>query len=77
MEEKIYSMLNDVRPEFDFKDSKDFVQDGYLDSFDVVTLISELEDEFEIVVDGMEVVPENFESVAAICRLIERSDKRA
>lgn len=77
MEEKIYAMLGDIRPEFDFKDSDNFVEDGYLDSFDVVALITEIEEEFDIIVDGMEVMPENFESVAAICKLIERSEKRA
>lgn len=77
MEEKIYAILADIRPEFDFKESDNFVEDGFLDSFDVVTLVSEIEEKFDVVVDGMDVMPENFETVAAICELIERSDKKA
>ena len=74
MEEKIYAILTDIRPEFDFKESDNFVEDGFLDSFDVVTLVSEIEEKFDVIVDGMDV---NFETVAAICELIERSDKKA
>lgn len=77
MKEKIYAMLSDIRPEFEFEESENFVEDGYLDSFDVVTLISEIEGEFGVIVDGMEIMPENFVSVEAICELVERSDKKA
>ena len=76
MKEKIYAILTDIRPEFDFKESENFVEDGFLDSFDVVTLVSEIEDQFEVIVDGMDVMPQNFETVDAICKLIERSDKK-
>lgn len=73
MEEKIYSILEELRPEFDFKNSKNFVEDGYLDSFDVVTLVAEIEAKFNILIDGLEVLPENFETVEAICALINKN----
>ena len=41
--EKIYEILQDLRPEFDFHSSENFIEDGYLDSFDLVSLVSELE----------------------------------
>ena len=44
MEEKIYAILTDIRPEFDFTESDNFVEDGFLDYFDVVTLVSEIEE---------------------------------
>ncbi len=72
MEEKIYKMLEEIRPEFDFRDSDDFIEDGYLDSFDIVTLVSMLEGEFRIVIDGLEVVPENFSNTKAISELVKR-----
>jgi acyl carrier protein len=72
MEEKIYKILEELRPEFDFRGSDDFVEDGYLDSFDVVSLVSEIEGEFNIVIDGLDVLPENFATVSSICGLIER-----
>lgn len=73
MEEKILSILKELRPEFDFKESDNFVEDGYLDSFDIVTLVSELETEFDIVIDGLDVLPENFETVKDICNMVNKS----
>ncbi len=76
MQEKILGILKTIRPEFDFNDSEDFVEDGYLDSFDIVVVIDELEKEFNIIVDGLEVIPENFATVDAIETLVKKSEKR-
>lgn len=73
MNEKIMDMLNELRPEFDFEKSEDFVMDGLLDSFDIISLVSMLEEKYGCKVDGMDIVPENFSSVAAIKSLVERS----
>ena len=73
MEEKIYNILKEIRPEFDFEESDNFVEDGYLDSFDIVTLVSELETAFDIVIDGLAVLPENFETIEAICNMVRKS----
>lgn len=73
MEEKVYSILKEIRPEFDFEESENFVEDGYLDSFDIVTLVSELETAFDVVIDGMDVLPENFETVQDICNMVNKS----
>lgn len=71
--EIVYKILEDLRPEFDFRESDSFVEDGFLDSFDIVSLVSEIEERFSISIDGLDVLPENFESVDAIVRLIEKS----
>lgn len=73
MEEKIIKILKEIRPEFDFEESENFVEDGYLDSFDIVTLVSELETAFDIVIDGLDVLPENFETVQDICHMVNKS----
>lgn len=73
MEEKVLSILKEIRPEFDFEESDNFVEDGYLDSFDIVTLVSELETAFDVVIDGLDVLPENFETVQDICNLVDKS----
>lgn len=73
MEEKIFGILKEIRPEFDFEESDNFVEDGYLDSFDIVTLVSELETAFDIVIDGLDVLPENFETVQDICNMVNKS----
>lgn len=76
MEKEIYEMLKDIRPEFDFEESEDFIEDGFLDSFDIVTLVDEIEGKFSVLIDGMEILPENFNNISAICNLIERSEKK-
>lgn len=76
MEEKVLSILKELRPEFEFEESNNFVEDGYLDSFDIVTLISELETVFDVVIDGLDVLPENFETVEDICNLVNNSKEK-
>ncbi len=73
MNEQILEILNELRPEFDFSASQDFVDDGYLDSFDVVTLVSELEERFDILIDALDILPENFANVEAIAALVKKS----
>lgn len=75
MYNKLLEILNKLRPEFDFANSKDFIEDGYLDSFDVVSLVCELEENFGIQIDGEDIIPENFISVKSIEDLVERSEK--
>ena len=76
MEEKILQILKDVQPDFAFEDDVDFIEEGYLDSFDIVTLISDLESAFHILISALEIVPENFGSVRAIAALVAKSEKR-
>lgn len=71
--EIIFKMLEELRPEFDFRDSDNFIEDGYLDSFDLVTLISMIEEKFEISIDGLDIIPENFESAEKIQELIKKN----
>lgn len=73
MEEKVFSILKEIRPEFDFEESDNFVEDGYLDSFDIVTLVSELETAFDVVIDGLDVLPENFGTIQDICNMVNKS----
>ncbi len=73
MNEQIMEMLNELRPEFDFEDSDDFVMDGLLDSFDIISLVSMLEEKYECKVDGLDIVPENFSSVDVIVELVKKS----
>lgn len=68
--DKIREILVDTRPEYDFLDDVDFIEAGMLDSFDVITLVTELEEEFDVQIDGADIVPENFASINAIKNLI-------
>lgn len=73
MNEQIMAMLNELRPEFDFTDSDDFVMDGLLDSFDIISLVSMLEERYGCKVDGLDIVPENFASIDSIIDLMKKS----
>lgn len=73
MREKIIQILTDLRPEFDFTDDVNFIEEGMLDSFDIVTLVSDLDSTFGISIDGVDIVPENFSSVESIINLLKKN----
>lgn len=70
---KITDILQEIRPDFDFSESDNFIEDKSLDSFDVVSLVSELEDAFGITIDGLDIIPENFINVGKIEQLVVKS----
>ena len=70
MREQIIRILTELRPEFDFSQEVDFVEEGMLDSFDIVSLVSELDATYGISIDGMDILPENFSSVKSIEQLL-------
>lgn len=71
--EKIMEILQGIRPEFDFSSSEDFIEDGYLDSFDLVSLVSELDETFDISIDGLDIIPENFKSLDTITNVVKKN----
>ncbi len=73
IEIRIQNMLEDIKPEQDFENSEDYIEDGLLDSFDVISLVDMIEEEFGVLIDGLDIVPENFVSIKAIIELIDRS----
>ncbi len=74
MKEEIIKILEEARPEFDFNDENiDYISAGYLDSFDIITLVVDLETKFDVKILGALILPENFSSVAAILKLIATS----
>jgi acyl carrier protein len=66
-------LLQGIRPEFDFTVSRDFIGDGMLDSFDMVTLVATLDKTYGISIDGMDIVPENFQNLETIANLLRKS----
>jgi acyl carrier protein len=68
----ILEILTEIRPEFDFTGSEDFIEEGLLDSFDVVTLVSDIEKNYGISIEGVDILPENFRNAAAIKALLQR-----
>ena len=72
---KVPDILSQIRPEIDISGSDDFFEDGALDSFDLITLVSEIDRTYGISIDGLDIVPENFSSLARIEALIVRYGK--
>ena len=73
MKEKIIAILNDLRPEFSFTEDMDFIEEGMLDSFDIVSLVDELEEGFGVKIQGIDVIPSNFSTVDNIIALLKKS----
>jgi len=65
-------ILKEIRPEFDFTASNDFMADGMLDSFDMVTLVATLDKTYGISIQGTDIVPENFKNLQAIEALLRQ-----
>ena len=72
MKEKLMKILKDLRADVDFEKEKKLIDDVILDSFDIVTLVSELNSEFDVEINVMDLEPENFNTVAAMMELIEK-----
>jgi len=70
MKQKVTSILQEIRPEFDFTQELNFIEGGMLDSFDIVSLVTVLDEHFGISIDGMDILPENFVSVDSIVKLL-------
>ena len=69
--EKLLELLKGVRPDVDFENETALIDDGLLDSFDVVSIISEIDDVFGVQIRINELDPENFNSAEAIWKLVQ------
>jgi acyl carrier protein len=70
--EELLKILEDVRDDIDFADASDLVSGKILTSFDIIQLISTLDDEYDISIPASEIVPANFDTAEAIYALIQR-----
>lgn len=68
---KLTEILAEIRPEYDFTESDNFFEDGYIDSFDLISLVAALDKEFKIKIKGTDIVPENFRNIDAINSLLQ------
>lgn len=72
MLEQIIEILKDINPDNDYENETALIDNGLLDSFDIVTLVGELNDAFDITITVVDLVPENFNSAAAMAALVEK-----
>ena len=70
--EKLIEILEDIQPDVDYESCEDLIDGHYLDSLSIISLISEIEEEFDITVPAVEIIPDNFNSAKKIMAMINR-----
>ncbi|MBF7097028.1 phosphopantetheine-binding protein [Alkalibacter mobilis] len=71
----LLSILKDLHPEIDFETHEQLIDKGVLDSFDIVTIAAEIDNEYGVSIPADAIVPENFNSAKALYALIERLEE--
>ena len=69
---ELIEILEHLHPEVDFDTFTTLIDDKILDSFDIISVISEINEEFDVVIPAEEIIPENFNSAQALYELITR-----
>lgn len=72
MKETIIGILEDLVDGVDFETETALIDNGILASLDIIQLIGALSDEYDVSIPATEIIPENFNSVAALCAMVER-----
>ena len=70
--EALLEILNDLHPEVDFETCDTLIDDEILDSFDIVSLIAEISNEFDVTISAKDIIPDNFNSAQALHELVTR-----
>lgn len=73
--DKLISILNDLHPDVDFETENALIDGGILDSFDIVTIVAEIDDAYDVQIPAEELVPDNFNSAAALFALVQRLEE--
>ena len=69
---ELLEILEDIKPTIAFKTCTGLIDEWYLDSFDILSIVSELNDAFEIEISPVDIVPDNFNSAQALWNMVER-----
>lgn len=70
--EALLNILSELHPEVDFAVENKLIDNQILDSFDIVTIVAEIDAEFDVQIPAEELIPENFNSAAALYALVEK-----
>ena len=70
--EELIAILEDIQPDIDYANTTDLIDGHLLDSLSIISLIAELEDEFDVTIPAVEIVPKNFNSAQAMWDMIQR-----
>ncbi len=70
--ETLIRILEDIQPDIDYTTCTNLIDGHYLDSLSILSLVSEIEDEFDITIPTVEIIPENFNSAQQLMLMINR-----
>ena len=73
---QLVDIIQSIRPEADFSNASDFLAEGLLDSFDLITLVAALDKEYGISIPGTDIVPENFRNLETIANLLQKLGRK-
>lgn len=73
--EKLISLLEDIRDDIDFKECTTLIEDGILDSFDIIQIVNAIDEEFDVEIPATEIIPENFNSADSLLKMIRRLEE--
>ena len=75
MEQTLMEILNDLRPDVEFEKETKLIDDGILDSLDIVNLISEISEVYDVTITAKDIIPDNFNSAKALYALIQELEE--
>jgi len=70
--EQLLNILAELHPEVDFETEEHLIDNKILDSFDIVTIVAEIDGEFDVQIGADQLIPENFNSAKALWALVEK-----
>jgi len=68
----LIEILEELHADVDFKNCVTLIDHNILDSFDIITLVADINSEFDVTIPAEEIIPENFNSAKALYALVER-----
>lgn len=73
--ERLIEILEDIQPDINYEECTDLIDAHLLDSLSIISLVAEIEDEFDITIPAVEIIPANFNSAAAMYKMIKRLEE--
>ena len=73
--ERLYEILEDIQPGVNYKECETLIDGHFLDSLSIISLVAELEDEYDITIPAVEIIPANFNSAKAMWKMIQRLEE--
>ncbi|MDD5824236.1 MAG: phosphopantetheine-binding protein [Firmicutes bacterium] len=70
--DELIRIMSEIKPDVDFETATTLIDDDMIDSLDIIAIVSEVNDTFDIEIDVNDLMPENFNSAEALWELVEK-----